>query len=111
MNLTKTPAVLKHLHNVAAGKLQLLERGGNVTSVALHNRSGAAVFLQFFDQTTQPVDTAVPHRVSVPVAAGSYYESDTERGFANGCWLCISTTAATLTANGASVDLDAAGIH
>jgi hypothetical protein len=111
MNLTKAPAVLKHLHNVAGGKLQLLERTGTVTSVVLHNRSGATVYLQFFDQTAQPVDSAVPHRASVPVPAGAYYESDTERGFANGCWICISTGAATLTANGTSVDLDAGGIH
>jgi hypothetical protein len=111
MNLTKTPAVLKHLHNVAGGKLQLLERGGTLTSVALHNRSGATVYLQCFDQTAQPVDSAVPHRAAVPVPAGSYYESDTARGFTNGCWLCISTGAAALIANGASVDLDAGGIH
>jgi hypothetical protein len=111
MNLTKTPAVLKHLHNVVGGKLQLLERGGTLTSVALHNRSAATVYLQFFDQTAQPVDSAVPHRVSVPVPAGSYYESDTARGFTNGCWLCVSTSAATLVANGTSVDLDAGGVH
>lgn len=111
MNLTAQPCVSSHLLNVAGGKLQLLQSAGQANLMTVNNLSGATVYIQFFDQLLAPVDTNVPHWAPIPLPAGAYLESDTARGFVNGCWICISTTAATLTANGTSVYLDAGGLY
>lgn len=111
MNLTKTPFASVSLHNTAAGLLQLLGGPGEVNFVSVYNGSASTVYLQFFDQTASPAAAEVPDRGCVPIPAGNYYESDSKRGVANGCWLGISSTAMTFTAAGATVYLDAGGCH
>src|SRR5437870_5016879 len=108
-DLTKNPFSSKHLHNVLAGKLQVLASAGALTGVFLRNTSGATVYLHLFDVTASPSDGDTPTYAPVPITTSSYYESDTPRGFANGCWLCVSTSEDTLTAVGTGVAVDASG--
>ena len=111
MTLTQTPFVLVHLLNAIGGKLQVLQSAGQLATITAQNQGAGTVYLQFFDFVAQPSNGATPTFAPVPLPAGTYYESDAPRGFVNGCWVCVSTTATTLTANGTDLYLDAGGLH
>lgn len=72
---------------------------GRVYGVSYYNDNAATRYLQFFDATSAPADTAVP-LITVPVAAGaSTYINFGRYGrlFETGIYVCNSTTDVTKT--------------
>ena len=111
MTLTQAPFVSKHLSALPSGILQFLESAGQVDFLSAYNASGGTVYVHLFDQEGYPEDGTAPSFAPVPLPAGTYYESDTPRGFRHACWVCLSNTAATFTAAGINIYLDAGGRH
>ena len=71
--------------------------------------SGAAQFLQVFDSSTLPADTAVP-AVVIAIAATSNFSIDfgvLGRGFVRGCVICNSSTGPTKTIGAANCWINA----
>jgi hypothetical protein len=111
MTRTATPFVQAHASE--NGLLQVLKSGGVLLSVAFLNSSDDLLYLFFFDASNAepPVEGDSPSFVPVPVPAGGYYESDTQRGFALGCWIGASTTRVNFTQADEGVAIDAGGSY
>jgi hypothetical protein len=82
-------------------KLQVLPNPGKVLALVAHNKSTTVTyFLLIFDTTAEPSAGAVPDFAPIPLEptgdGGAYLESQLPREFARGCWIMLSTTAATL---------------
>lgn len=110
-DLTSPPHVLKHLHNVPAGKLQVLAGRGSLDLLRVNNRAASTIYVLLYDQTAQPANGEVPDRAPIEIPPGDFTLTSFGMGFSSGCWLAISATATTLTANGADVWVDAGGSH
>lgn len=81
---------------------------GKVFTMTVYNNKGAAQFIQFFNSTTVPADTAVPvFCISVPtVASVTVQFSDYGRTFSTGIAVSNSTTAPTKTIGAADCFFD-----
>lgn len=77
--------------------------------ISILNTNAAARWLQLFNASALPADTAVPV-MSIPVEAGGFVNVDFGvygKGFPNGlCW-CTSSTAATKTIGAADALVEA----
>lgn len=70
----------------------VLAAPGRIISWAARNKSGATVFIMFFDAVADPGDGAIPDRIIVPVLAGLQASNAQPSDFATGIvWVASST--------------------
>lgn len=91
-----TAALVSNRHVQVPAKLR---------TIVVSNSAIGIRYLQFFDLATVPADGAVPIR-SVPLSAGGYFESEMQRNYAAGIYVCNSTTQFTKTLGGAEFLID-----
>lgn len=92
----------------------LVTGNGNLLALRVGSKSAADIYIQLHETATALVGGETPS-VSVPVAAGGYYETDTRFDFITGLVIAASSTKATYTALGAddvliSAQIDKAGL-
>ena len=78
---------------------------GTIFSVTGYNSHSSAVFVQLFDSSTLPIDTAVPAVIlSVPAESNFYYDfGEIGRFCEKGIVICGSTTGPAKTIIGSNV--------
>lgn len=69
---------------------QVAVGNGQLKTLRVYNQGAGVVYLQFHDRATPAAAHAVPSSASIPIAPGSYYESDTPFDFLAGLYLCGS---------------------
>lgn len=104
-NVNATPAPATSMNAAALTAAQHRQSACRLRTIRVTNTAAGTRYLQLHDSTAVPADGAVP-LVSIPLAAGAYYESDTPRDFINGLYACASTTQATKTLSAADFILD-----
>lgn len=71
---------------------------GRFVEVLVLNTAGSTRYLQVHDSATAPADTAVPKLVIAVTAGANGFISPKEAvKMENGCYVCLSSTAATKT--------------
>ena len=92
----------------------LVVGNGNLLALRVTSKAAADVYIQFHDTATALTGSEVP-KVSIPLAAGGYYETDTRFDFIAGLVIAASSTQATYTAIGSNdvlinAQIDKAGL-
>jgi len=92
-----------------ASSLEVKSGRGILFGFTGYNTNAAAQYILVFDCQAAPVAGQIPETVVKADATGNFfaYWGSVGKAFQSGCWLCNSSTVATLTAGGADCWFDA----